>query len=442
MSRVRIVNQFFLLLLNTFWYNGKIIMKRHLKQVLTILTFLFVLFTPFGLAYAQEDTNVENDKINIYFFWGEGCPHCAGEKVFLEKFVKENPDVVIKDFNAWASRENQNLLMEFGKELSVDIRGVPFTVIGEHYIIGWLSEEYTGKQIEEAVECARSQSCPDIGAKILNEQEPKVKGQEDVQEVKEDKKEVVGIPETMDLPIIGEIETKDFSLPLLTVVLGVLDGFNPCAMWTLVFLISLLLGLKDKKRMWILGIVFIVTSAFVYFLFMAAWLNFILFIGMVTWVRIIIGLVALACGIYNLREYFVNKDADCKVTNKEKRQKVFNRLKDITHKESFLLAIGGIILLAFAVNLVEAVCSAGLPAVYTQILSLNDLNKVQYYSYILLYIFFFMLDDLIIFFIAMKTFQVTVGSKKYSRLSKLIGGILMVIIGILLIFKPELLMFG
>jgi uncharacterized membrane protein YidH (DUF202 family) len=332
--------------------------------------------------------------------------------------------------------------MEFGKELSVDIRGVPFTVIGEHYIIGWLSEEYTGKQIEEAVECARSQSCPDIGAKILNEQEPKVKGQEDVQEVKEDKKEIAGIPETMDLPIIGEIETKDFSLPLLTVVLGVLDGFNPCAMWTLVFLISLLLGLKDKKRMWILGIVFIVTSAFVYFLFMAAWLNFILFIGMVTWVRIIIGLVALACGIYNLREYFVNKDADCKVTNKEKRQKVFNRLKDITHKESFLLAIGGIILLAFAVNLVEAVCSAGLPAVYTQILSLNDLNKVQYYSYILLYIFFFMLDDLIIFFIAMKTFQVTVGSKKYSRLSKLIGGILMVIIGILLIFKPELLMFG
>jgi len=417
-------------------------MKKHLKKVLTILTFLFVLLVPSGLAYAQEDTVAENGKINIYFFWGEGCPHCAGEKVFLEKFVKENPDVVVKDFNAWASRENQNLLMEFGKELNVDIRGVPFTVIGEHYIIGWLSEEYTGKQIEEAVECARSQSCPDIGAKILNEQDPKVKGKEDVQEVKEEKKEVVGIPETMDLPIIGKIETKDFSLPLLTVVLGVLDGFNPCAMWTLVFLISLLLGLKDKKRMWTLGIVFIVTSAFVYFLFMAAWLNFILFIGMVTWVRIIVGLVALGGGIYNLREYVVNKDANCKVTNKEERQKVFNKLKDITHKESFLLAIVGIILLAFAVNLVEAICSAGLPAVYTQILSLNDLSKLQYYSYILLYVFFFMLDDLIIFFIAMKTFQVTVGSKKYSRLSKLIGGILMVIIGILLIFKPELLMFG
>ncbi len=405
--------------------------QKYLKKALTILTFLFILLVPFGFAYAQEDTAVENDKINIYFFWGEGCPHCAGEKDFLEQYVKDNPDVVVKDYEVWGSKENLNLMMEFAKALDVDVRGVPFTVIGEHYVIGWVSDSYSGGKIKEAVECGRSESCPDIGAKILNNEEPEVKGEK-----------VIGIPETMDLPIIGEIETKDFSLPLLTVVLGVLDGFNPCAMWTLVFLISLLLGLKDRKRMWTLGIVFIATSAFVYFLFMAAWLNFILFIGMVTWVRAIIGLVALGGGIYNLREYVVNKDANCKVTNKEKRQKVFKRLKDITHKKSFLLAIGGIILLAFAVNLVEAVCSAGLPAVYTQILSLNNLSQAQYYFYILLYIFFFMLDDLIIFFIAMTTLHMTGASKKYSRLSNLIGGILMAVIGLLLIFKPELLMFG
>jgi cytochrome c biogenesis protein CcdA/glutaredoxin len=416
--------------------------KKYLTKALTILTFLFVLLVPFSSAYAQEDTVVDNDKINIYFFWGEGCPHCEKEKAFLKTFQEENPDVVVRDYEVWGSRENLELMMEFAKELDVDVRGVPFTVIGEHYVIGWVSDDYSGSEIEEAVECGRSESCPDIGAEILDEEEPEIKGEEDVEVEEEEKKDVVGIPEKMDLPIIGEIETKNFSLPLLTVVLGVLDGFNPCAMWTLVFLISLLLGLKDRKRMWTLGIVFIVTSAFVYFLFMAAWLNFILFIGMVTWVRAIIGLVALGGGISNLREYIVNKDANCKVTNKEKRQKVFQRLKDITHKESFLLAIGGIILLAFAVNLVEAVCSAGLPAVYTQVLSLNDLSKTEYYLYILLYIFFFMVDDLIIFFVAMKTLHMTGASKKYSRFSKLIGGILMVAIGLLLIFKPELLMFG
>jgi glutaredoxin len=416
-------------------------MKNHLKKIFTVFTFLFLLLMPFGRALGQEAGIESDDTVNIYFFWGEGCPHCEKEKIFLKEFEENNSDVVVNDFEVWTNRENLNLMMDFAKELDVDVRGVPFTVIGEHHVIGWMSEEYTGKQIEEAVECARSKGCPDLGAKIVKEEneDSEVKGEK---EVKEEKEEVVGIPESMDLPIVGEIETKNFSLPLLTVVLGVLDGFNPCAMWVLVFLISLLLGLKDRKRMWALGIVFIITSAFVYFLFMAAWLNFILFIGMVSWVRIIIGLVALVGGGHNLREYIVNKDGNCKVTNTEKRQKTFAKLKEITQKRNFWLAIGGIILLAFAVNLVEAVCSAGLPAVYTQILSLNDLSTTQYYLYILLYIFFFMVDDLIVFFIAMTTLRMTGANKKYAKWSNLIGGVLMLIIGLILIFKPELLMFG
>ncbi len=231
-------------------------------------------------------------------------------------------------------------------------------------------------------------------------------------------------------------------LPLLSVVIGFLDGFNPCAMWTLLFLITLLLGMKDKKRMWILGITFIVASAFVYFLFLSAWLNFFLVLGFVFWIRIAIGLVAIGAGIYNLREYYLNKNAVCKVTQGEKRKKTFDKLKGITQEKRFLLAFFGIILLAFAVNLVELVCSAGLPAVYTQILSLNALPTWQYYLYILIYIFFFMLDDLFIFAIAMVTLHTVGIQTKYARFSQLIGGILMLIIGILLLFKPELLMFG
>ncbi|NLZ24317.1 hypothetical protein GX888_01015, partial [Candidatus Dojkabacteria bacterium] len=282
--------------------------------------------------------------------------------------------------------------------------------------------------------------CTDLGRGLIAEGE--INKQVLGKTVQEKKRDVVGIPEKMELPLIGEIETKDFSLPLLTVVLGLVDGFNPCAMWTLVFLIGLLLGLKDKKRMWIFGIVFILFSAFVYFLFMVAWLNFILFIGMVNWVRVLVGLVALFGGGYSLREYYVNRDGKCKVTDKEKRKRVFHKLEEITRRKSFWLALLGIILLAFAVNLVEAICSAGIPAIYTQILSLNNLGKLEYYLYILLYIFFFMLDDLVVFFIAMITLRITGGTTKYSKWSNLIGGALMLIIGLLLIFKPEWLMFG
>lgn len=249
-------------------------------------------------------------------------------------------------------------------------------------------------------------------------------------------------PETLKLPILGEIVTENLSLPLLSMVIGILDGFNPCAMWTLIFLISLLLGMKDRRRMWILGSAFIVTSAFVYFLFLSAWLNFFLLLGFVFWIRVVIGLVALGAGIYSLRDYHINKDGGCKVTGNENRKKTLDKLKNITHERKFIVALFGIIVLAFAVNLIELVCSAGLPAVYTQVLSLNDLPTLKYYSYILIYIFFFMIDDLFVFVIAMVTLHATGIQTKYARFSRLIGGILMFIIGILLLFKPELLMFG
>lgn len=403
-----------------------------LKKFLLFLLLITSLIIPVNSVLAQD-----SEKVNIYFFWGEGCPHCAKEKPFLDKLEQKYSELEIHDYEVWSNYDNRQLMIDFGKKLNANISGVPFTVVGEQYIIGWLDEKNTGKQIEDAVKCAFHNNCRDVGIEIKGSALASKQSEEtDVDSNSSP------IPESMTLPLVGEVETKNLSLPLFTMLLGALDGFNPCAMWTLLFLISLLLGMKDRRRMWILGMTFIVASASVYFVFMAAWLNLLLFLGMIIWVRIIIGLIALTAGGYNLKEYFTNPQGACKVTGTEKRQKVFEKLKNITHQKSFYLALGGIILLAFAVNLVELICSAGLPAVYTQVLTLSNLANWQYYLYILLYIFVFMLDDLFVFVIAMTTLQMTGITTKYTRLSHLIGGILMLIIGLTLIFKPEWLMFG
>jgi hypothetical protein len=168
----------------------------------------------------------------------------------------------------------------------------------------------------------------------------------------------------------------------------------------------------------------------------------VLFLGFVSWIKILIGLLALLGGVYSIKEFIFNKSSGCKVTGNEKRQRIFERMKLAVQQNSLWLAMGGIILLAFAVNLVELICSAGLPAVYTQVLALNDLAGWQYYFYILVYILFFMLDDLFVFFVAMITLEMTGITTKYARLSRLIGGLIMLIIGLLLVFKPEWLMFG
>lgn len=393
-------------------------MVRKLFLILTILLLLFI--TP--PIQAEEN-------IIIHFFWASGCPHCAEEKTFLKILREKYSRLTIKDYEITYSRRNLELLQKVGAELQADVSGVPFTVIGKEYFTGYLSDETTGKEIEKAVKCAIENGCEDLVAGLS----PEENTQQPAHQVK-------GIPETLKVPILGELRVKNLSLPLLTFIIALLDGFNPCAMWTLLFLISLLLGMKDRKRMWVLGIAFIVSSAFVYFLFLSAWLNLFLFLGFVVWVRILIGLAALAAGGYNLRDYLVNEKGGCNVMGDEKRQKMFEKIRVITQKRQFIFALGGMVLLAIAVNMVELICSAGLPAIYTKILSLSNLPTWQYYLYLLFYILIFMLDDLFVFFTAMITLQAVGIQSKYSRYSHLVGGVLMLFIGFLLLFKPEWLM--
>lgn len=389
-------------------------MKKIKSYIFAILA--VVLFLPFG-AKAQEQKTIE-------FFWAEGCPHCQDERVFLDEYLSGKPEITLKSYEVSKDKEGRERLSEIGKKLGADISGVPFTVVGNQYVSGFLKGTTENKikamienpgqsiQANDAV-CALDVPCED--------------GESSVK---------------FTLPYFGTLDSANFSLPALSVILGFVDGFNPCAMWVLIFLISVLLGMNDRKRMWLLGSVFIFASSLVYFLFMAAWLNFFLFIGLVAAVRIVIGLLSLGVGAYNLKEFATEKEAVCKVTKSDKRRKIFDRIKDVIHKRSLILAMLGIIALAFAVNLVELICSAGLPAIYTQILTLSDLPTWKYYAYILVYIFFFMLDDLVVFFIAMKTLQLTGLTTKYTRASKLIGGIIMLILGILLLLKPQWLMFG
>ena len=414
------------------------------KKIATLLFIVFLFFIP-QLVSAQES------KVNLYFFWSKSCPHCAREKTFLERLAPKYPDLVVHDYEVSLS-ENYLLLQKIGEGLDIRTGGVPITIIGNSHFVGYLDDETTGKEIIKLIEKAKEDGYPDLVDKIINpnnnvvdstEKETSISTSTDTPStVLEKDDDFKNIPEEIKVPILGKISTKDVSLPVLTIIIAAMDGFNPCAMWTLLFLISLLLGMKDRKRMFILGGAFIVSSAFVYFLFLSAWLNLFLFLGFIVWVRILIGILAIGAGGYYLYDFIKNKSGGCNVMGDEKRQKIFEKIKVITQRKEFLLALGGIIILAFAVNMVELICSAGLPAIYTQILSLSELNTWQYYGYLGLYILVFMLDDLFIFFTAMFTLQATGIQSRYSRFSHLVGGILMFIIGILLLFKPELLMFG
>jgi glutaredoxin len=384
-----------------------------------------------------------DNQVNIYFFYGDGCPHCAAEEVFLQKLQSERPNVKVHRFEVWNNRDNAKLISSIIQKLNFNLKAssVPITFIGGQAISGYYTDETTGVQIAQGVDYFQAAGDPDyIGKTIANEKAADGASDKNLtiynDSVSKEK------PKEINLPFFGAINTQNLSLGALSVVIGFIDGFNPCAMWVLIFLISLMLGMHNRKRMWVIGITFIFTSGFVYLMFMAAWLNLFLFIGFLFWIRLIIGAVAIASGAYQLREFYINRDGACKVASENKRRKIFEQIKTIINEKSFVLAFVGVIGLAAAVNMVELVCSAGLPAIYTSILSAADLPTWKYYGYLLIYILLYMLDDILVFTAAMVTLHVAGITKKYVRFANLAGGIIILIIGILLIFKPAWLLFG
>src|SRR5690606_2267590 len=186
------------------------------------------------------------------------------------------------------------------EELGVQVQGVPFTVIGNKYLVGYSSDETTGAALRREVAQQLDVSLPAEATTSINESEP---GQ-------------------VTLPIFGEISANNLSLPLFTILVALVDGFNPCAMWTLIFLISLLVNMKDKKRMWLLGSLFVITSAGVYFLFLAAWFNFFTYFSYLRWIKVVIGLVSLVAGGYYIKEAISNPTGACKVSQNQKRRLV------------------------------------------------------------------------------------------------------------------------
>ncbi len=391
------------------------------KIVLFLISLLF--FIPV--------VNASDKEINIHLFYRADCPHCEELQVFLNAYVKDHSNLKIYKYEVGYNKNNRELFHEVQDLLDKSSSGVPYLVIGNRVITGYLNN-ITDEEIKDAIEYYQTHNYRDLVGEHLGLVEV---GEGELE--KENKTE-------FNVPLLGKIEARSVSLPILAIIIGLVDGFNPCAMWILLFLITMLFGMKDKKRMWILGITFILTSGLIYLLFMVSWLNLAVFINKVNYIRLLIGLFAVVFGIVNIINY-IKKRKDpvgCEVVSDKKRNKIMDSVKKIVTEKKFVLSIVGIILLAISVNVIELMCSLGLPVIFTQVLSLNNLSTFEYAIYMIIYIIFFLIDDIIIFTIAMKTLKLTAISNKYAKYSHLIGGAIMLLIGILMVFKPEWLMFN
>ena len=394
-----------------------------MKKKFILFLLLFILMPIKALA---------NDKITVYLFYGDGCPHCAEEKEKLLPILEKYDDVEIIQLETWYNEKNKDLLDEVANVFDTK-SVVPFTIVGDVHTVGYSSS--IDDTIIKAIQYYRTHDFVDQVARIKNKEEVSLNS--DILDLIANQDKIINVP------LIGDVNVSKFSVGISTVIIGLVDGFNPCAMWILIFLLTTLINMKDRKRLLLLGLIFILTSALTYFLIMFGWINIVIKVTASNIIRYAIGVFALGAGMYNLYSFYKSlKDDGCTVVSKKKRKDVINHIKKYAFDKRLIVAIMGIVILAISVNIIELLCSAGLPIVFSEILAMNNISGVQAVFYDLLYIIFFMLDDVIVFLIAVKTMNIIGLSNKFNKYSHLIAGIIMIIIGLLLMFNPGLLMFN
>ncbi len=399
-------------------------MKNNYKKIIQLILFFSILFLPFTV-------NAQTEKeITIHYFMEQSCPNCKQITEYFDQYLDGKDHINLIRYDILLEPGSEELFLETVSVFKRDMATVPYVIIG-------------GRDLQGLYEI---KSNLDITVKYYEEQEDYV----DILDKIKDNQLVLQSDfyqedfetKTITLPIIGDIELASFSLLLGAIFIGLIDGFNPCAMWILVFLITLLVNLKDRKKIWILGLTFILTSGIIYFIIMMSWLQLVIKVAMIQTFQIFIGILALIFAFYSIKHFWNQhrKDTGCEITNTKQKRKLMERAKKIINSNNLWLAIIGIMGMAISVNIIELACSAGLPVIYSSMLAYHQVSTGQSAIYIFIYVIFFILDDLLVFTIAIITLKVTGISNKYAKFSSLLGGLIMLFIGISLIFFPSILL--
>lgn len=446
----------------------------------------------FGFANAKESGPSIEDLFTADVYTRATCPKCIAAKEFFRKLGRQWPALRFRIYeisnDLIARRRYQQLCESKGK-----LPGLPTIYFAGQVIVGYQGDDVTGAQFEQLLRQVSRDESGGVKAKSkatdssyrrrhqkqaaamlvrVNLPDQTFDSGTDSQSDDETTfdedsllddlpvpEESVGIgspaaeimamdqqtqatSDVIVVPWLGELRVSRLGLPLFTFLVGLIDGFNPCAMWILVFLLSVLVNIKDRRKIVLIAGTFVVVSGVAYFAFMAAWLNLFLLIGIARPAQVTLGLVALLIGIINVKDFFAFKKGFSLSIPESRKPGIYKRVREIVSAKYLTTALIGVVVLAVIVNMVELLCTAGLPAVYTQVLTMHELPTWKNYGYLGIYILAYMLDDTILLTIVVITLSHRRLQEREGRWLKLISGLAILALGLVMIFKPTWLLLG
>ena len=353
-------------------------------------------------AASNEAQPIAHEKV-LEVFVRDDCPHCARAKEFLLKLGSERPWLRIVYHSVDHDSNARNNLLRYSQEAGIWPPGVPTFYFNGQLLVGFDSPEHTGSSLAALVEQTAIDS------------------------------------DNVETSLFGTLNVASLGLPLFTLAMGLFDGFNPCAMWVLLFLLSLLVHIQDRKRMALIAGTFVLVSGAIYYAFMAAWLNIFLVISISTALRWVLGGVALAIGGLNVKDFFLWKWGISLSIPESAKPDLYARMRAVLTADKLLPSMIAVAILAIMVNFIELLCTAGFPAIYTAILAQQDLNPITYYAYLGLYILGYVTDDSLMVATSVIALSNTKLTERTGRWLKLISGIAMLGLGGIMILHPALL---
>ena len=369
--------------------------------------------------------------LTLHYFWAPNCPHCAEAKPLIEALQARYPQLQVREYEIWRQRENFELLLGVAERHGGGVVSTPAIVLGDRLWFGFNSA--IAAEIEATVVRCLAGGCPDLLAAASQPAAPVPGPPLPEASLAPEKSAPVVVPQ------FGSLDPERHSLPVLTLVLGLLDSFNPCAFFVLLFLLSLLVHLRSRRIMLLVGGTFVFFSGLIYFLFMAAWLNLFLLAGRINQVTTVAGVVALLVAAFNIKDFFFFHQGPTLSIPESAKPRLFKRMRYLLMEDRLPSVLFGTVVLAVAANSYELLCTAGFPMVYTRALTLHSLERWQYYAWLILYNVVYVVP----LFVIVLLFTYTLGAKKLSewqgRVLKLVSGVMMLLLGLVLLFNPGLL---
>ncbi|MFN8190656.1 MAG: thioredoxin family protein [Nocardioidaceae bacterium] len=396
-----------------------------------------------GGAAAADDAGASEQPTVVYFFWGDGCPHCAEAEPFLAELADQHPGLEIRAFEVWHDKANAARLEEMAAAYGIEASGVPVIFIGQNAWVGFRSG-LTESDIMNHIDACLAEACADPATVDLTAAASgatcgATSAGDPVECDPAAGASMSSAQSAVDVPLLGRVDLSHKSLLVSTLLISFVDGVNPCSLWVLTVLIAMSLRYGSRRRTLLVGGTFIFVTALVYAAFILGLFSVLTIVGFSAWIRVTVAAVAGVMALISIKDYFWFKQGISLTIADDKKPGIYAKMRGVlTHSDSTLALVASTSVLAAGVSLVEFGCTAGFPVLWTNLLSAQQASALTFIALLLVYMVIYQLDEMVIFLTAVTTLRAAKIQEKQGRLLKLGSGFLMLALAVVMIVDPDI----